>query len=150
MKENFIQAKIKIEKNEKNRPIQIISNKEDIIDIQIFNDEEKEKINNECKEFFSFQKEGEYTIKYYLKDEYSSCKALFSYCQILKEINLSNFNSENITDMSYMFNRCKNVTKINLSNFNTKNINKMIGMFQECENLKKMTSLILILKKLLI
>ena len=36
-----------------------------------------------------------------------------------------------------MFCRCKSLTKINLSNFNTQNVTDMNGMFYLCRSLKK-------------
>ena len=39
--------------------------------------------------------------------------------------------------MSYMFYGCSSLTNINLSNFNTNNVNDMSDMFFECKKLKK-------------
>ena len=50
---------------------------------------------------------------------------LFCGCQSLTNINLSNFNTQNVTDMSYMFSYCKSLTNLNLSNFNTQNVTDM-------------------------
>ena len=36
-----------------------------------------------------------------------------------------------------MFFRCESLTNINLSNFNTDNVTNMSDMFYECESLKK-------------
>ena len=55
---------------------------------------------------------------------------------IIKEINLSNFNTDNVTDMSNMFNRCLSLKEINLSKFNTDNVTNMGCMFFECSSLK--------------
>ena len=62
---------------------------------------------------------------------------MFSWCSSLININLSNFNTNNVTDMSWMFGRCLSLTNINLSNFNTNNVNNMWGMFYGCEKLTK-------------
>ena len=40
-------------------------------------------------------------------------------CSSLKELNLNNFNTDNVTNMSYMFYKCYSLKEINLSNFNT-------------------------------
>ena len=50
---------------------------------------------------------------------------MFANCNLLIDIDLSNFNSDNITNMNGMFAGCSSLTKINLSNFNT---NKVIDM----------------------
>ena len=38
--------------------------------------------------------------------------------------------------MSWMFFGCESLTNIDLSNFNTQNVMDMSGMFRECESLK--------------
>ena len=40
--------------------------------------------------------------------------------------------------MSYMFNGCKLLIKINLSNFNTNNLKDMSFMFNHCETLEEL------------
>ena len=57
-------------------------------------------------------------------------------CSSLTNINLSNFNTNNVTDMSGMFSGCKSLTNINLSNFNTNNVTNMICMFSGCSSLR--------------
>ncbi len=44
-------------------------------------------------------------------------RAMFSECKSLKNINLSNFNTTNVTDMSQMFKGCDFLKEINLSIF---------------------------------
>ena len=44
---------------------------------------------------------------------------IFSGCGLLTNINLSNFNTQNATDISFMFYECGTLTNINLFNFNT-------------------------------
>ncbi len=43
--------------------------------------------------------------------------------------NLSNFNTNNVINMSYMFFHCSSLTSLNLSNFNTNNVTNMNDMF---------------------
>ena len=62
---------------------------------------------------------------------------MFSRCSSLKELNLSNFNTNNVTDMSYMFSRCTSLTTLNLSNSNINNVTDMSSMFNGCSSLKK-------------
>ena len=50
---------------------------------------------------------------------------MFSGCNSLTNLNLSNFNTQNVTNMSFMFSECDSLTNINLSNFNTQNITNM-------------------------
>jgi len=44
---------------------------------------------------------------------------MFNGCSSLKDINLSNFNTQNVINMNAMFERCSSLKEINLSNFNT-------------------------------
>ena len=61
--------------------------------------------------------------------------SMFYYCESLINLNLSNFNTQNVTNMNYMFSHCKSLTNLNLSNFNTQNVTNMICMFSDCESL---------------
>ena len=56
-------------------------------------------------------------------------RSMFSYCSSLTSLNLSNFNTNNVTNMWYMFFHCSSLTSLNLSNFNTNNVNNMSWMF---------------------
>ena len=59
-------------------------------------------------------------------------------CKNLKQLNLSNFNTKNVLNMSYIFYNCKNLVNLDLSTFNTENVSDMAGMFYGCENTKKL------------
>ena len=54
--------------------------------------------------------------------------------QISKKLELIDFNTTNVTDMSHMFEKCEELTELNLSNFNTENVVDMSCMFIECRN----------------
>ena len=60
---------------------------------------------------------------------------MFLGCSSLTSLNLSNFNTWNVTDMRYMFGGCNHLTSIDLYNFNTANVNDMRYMFQGCNRL---------------
>ena len=55
--------------------------------------------------------------------------SMFEECSSLKELNISNFNTNNVTDMSDMFKGCK----LNISNFN---INPLAAPCAEAPALK--------------
>ena len=61
---------------------------------------------------------------------------MFFGCSSLKELNLNNFNTNNVTDMSCMFIGCSSLKELNLSNFNV-NANIYSMFFQCSEELKK-------------
>ena len=46
---------------------------------------------------------------------------IFYNCYSLKELNLFNFNTNNVIDISYMFCNCSSLKELNLFNFNTNN-----------------------------
>jgi surface protein len=56
----------------------------------------------------------------------------------LTSIDLSNFNTEKVTDMFFMFADCHSLTNLDLSNFNTENVTNMRGMFGGCEKLTRL------------
>lgn len=97
---------------------------------------EDQKINFE--KYHTFTEEGIYTIKYVLKDKIKSCKKMFLHCKYIKSIDLSNFNTEDVTDMSLMFINCLNLEEIEFGNFKTSKVTNMEGMFESCINLKSL------------
>ena len=62
---------------------------------------------------------------------------MFSECESLTNIALSNFYTQNVTNIVFMFCNCKSLTNLNLSNFNTQNVTNMGEMFSFCKSLKK-------------
>ena len=75
---------------------------------------------------------------------------MFYNCSSLTSINLSNFNTDNATDVNYMFDGCYSLTSINLSNFNTNNVTDMSHMFCNCSLLTSINLSTFILMMLLI
>jgi len=61
---------------------------------------------------------------------------MFYYCQGLQSIDLSSFNTSNVTNMSYMFYNCQGLQSIDLSSFNTSNVTNMNSMFGSCQGLQ--------------
>ena len=62
-------------------------------------------------------------------------KNMFSGC-LLEKLNLSNFDTNNVTDMSGIFSKCLAQKKIDLSNFNTYNFENMRFLFKNCHLLQ--------------
>ena len=50
---------------------------------------------------------------------------MFNDCEKLTSIDVSNFDTSYVTDMSNMFSYCYNLTSIDVSNFNTSNVTYM-------------------------
>ena len=60
---------------------------------------------------------------------------MFNDCSSLTSLDLSNFNTVNVKDMSLMFSGCSSLTSLNLSNFDTSNVTGIWGMFGGCSSL---------------
>ena len=54
---------------------------------------------------------------------------MFWGCSSLTNLNLSNFNADNITNMVSMYSECSSLTNLNLSNFNINNDTYRYAMF---------------------
>ena len=65
------------------------------------------------------------------KNSYS----MFYECENLTTLDVSNFNTSNVTAMNNMFNGCCKLTTLDLSNFDTSNVTAMNSMFNGCSNL---------------
>ncbi len=61
---------------------------------------------------------------------------MFYSCDKLKNINLTNVDTSNVTNMSYMFYSCHGLTELDLSSFDTSNVTSMKNMFYNSNNLK--------------
>ena len=60
---------------------------------------------------------------------------MFYSCEDIIEIDMTNFDTSLVTDMSYMFFNCVSLETLDISNFNTINVETMEYMFSFCSNL---------------
>ncbi len=67
------------------------------------------------------------SIKYYNTSNFTSMK--HSHCHKLTNLDISNLDTRNMTNMSLMFYYCKSLTSLDLSNFDTSNVTNMNNMF---------------------
>ena len=65
----------------------------------------------------------------------TNMKQMFQYCDALTSLDLSGFNTSNVTDMSNMFDSCSALTSLDLSNFNTSKVTNMKQMFEYSRSL---------------
>ena len=146
---NYIIAEIEIKDDDINKEIRIINSYEE--QMRTWNENRKSDFMNEeeikkCeirvgdkiipfKYFYKFNNKGIYNIKYSFKNYLTKANYMFSSCESLIKIDLSNFNTLNINNMIGMFRECKSLTNIDLSNFNTQNVTNMSEMFYRCEAL---------------
>jgi len=69
-------------------------------------------------------------------------KYMFFECFSLEELDISNFNTSHVTDMSYMFSKCLKLKKLNISYFITDSLLYKDYMLAQCpeEIIKKIKS----------
>ena len=60
---------------------------------------------------------------------------MFSNCESLTSLDLSSFDTGNVMQMQYMFCFCKSLTSLDLSSFDTGYVTQMDNMFYGCESL---------------
>ena len=63
---------------------------------------------------------------------------MFSGCESLTSLDLSSFDTRNVTNMDRMFCSCKSLTSLDLSSFDTKNVTNMDGMFIFCNSMTRL------------
>ena len=56
---------------------------------------------------------------------------MFCYCTDLTSLDLSSFDTSNVTNMDDMFRNCKSLTVLDLSSFGTGNVTDMANMLME-------------------
>ena len=71
-------------------------------------------------------------LEYLDLSQATSTACMFSGCKDLTSLDLSSFNTANVTDMRYMFDGCSSLIHLNVSPLNTANVTNMKGMFAEC------------------
>ena len=68
-------------------------------------------------------------VKIISNGKITRCCNMFAYCEKLEDIDLSNFDTKNVTDMYGMFHLCKSLKSIDLIKFDTSNVTSMENMF---------------------
>ena len=92
--------------------------------------------NTSCYRMFETFKGTELDLTNFDTNNITNTSFMFNKCYNLKHLNLSNFNTNNVRDMSYMFNELKSLEHLNLSSFDTSNVITTECMFCNCINLK--------------
>jgi surface protein len=60
---------------------------------------------------------------------------MFFGCNVVTSLDVSSFDTSNVTDMKYMFYRCNTVTNLDISSFDISNVTDMQHMFNECSEI---------------
>ena len=98
-----------------------------------------EKINvNSSKNKSDLKEPDLYIIKIIWNDIITSTDFMFSNCDKIIEIDLSNFNATKVNNMSNMFYGCTSLKSLNFSHFDTSNVINTESMFYKCSNLSSL------------
>lgn len=65
----------------------------------------------------------------------TSMNNMFAWCINLRQLDVSNFDTRNVFDMTCMFDTCRDLKTINLSSFDTSNVELAEAMFADCKSL---------------
>ena len=80
----------------------------------------------------------ENTIEISLEESLKSLACLFYSCSQINEIDLSNYDAINITNMKFMFFYCSSLTSIKFGDFKTNYVEDMSFMFTGCSELQSL------------
>ena len=83
---------------------------------------------------YNFNKEDNF-VELVWNERINDTKNMFSGCTSITEINLSNFDTSQVTSMDNMFEGCTSLTSIDLTNFKTSSVKRMTFMFSSCSSL---------------
>ena len=116
---NYIKAEIYIQEGDANKDTRIINSFENVKKEKKWNNKESDfkyanekEIMNRCQitindkpisfcYFYKFNQKGKYNIKYSFSNKLTNIGYMFYECNLLTNIDLSNFDTQNITIMSW-------------------------------------------------
>ena len=79
--------------------------------------------------------ESESEIKLIWNNNIESTKGMFYNCDDIVEIDMIQFDTSSVTDMSYMFALCQSLNSLNVNNLNTEKVETFENMFYNCKGL---------------
>ena len=131
---NLIKGKLEIKSNEINNKI-ILFNSDNNNEIDVYLNNKKINMIKESKKWiidYNFQKKGIYQFEIIFNYIINNMHGFFQKCSNIISLDLSNFNSSNVTKMSHMFNECIRLKEIKgINKLNTIQVTKMNSMFKE-------------------
>ena len=169
-KQNIIEGELDIKVNDINDGV-LLFNRKDIKGIEVYLNNKQVNLKNKDEKWiidYNFKKDGRYKFKIIFNNAIEDLTTFFFKCLNLYSIDLSNFDTSNITSMrslfnscSYLreikgliklktnnvsnmrclFNLCKELQYLDLSNFDTSNVIDMSYMFNECNKLREIRGL---------
>ena len=105
------------------------------------NEEKDNKLNNDTwrKIYINPEENQEInTVKLIWNSTVPTMQLMFQFLNNIIEVDLSNFDSSEVTDMAFMFQGCHSITSINFQNFNSSLVTTMECLFFQCFNLKEL------------
>ena len=79
--------------------------------------------------FYSCNNIIEMNLSHFDTSQVTDMGYMFAFCSALVSFDLSNFYTSQVTDMTFMFEYCSKLVSFDLSNFNTSQVTNMNGMF---------------------
>ena len=88
---------------------------------------------NSCRKMFNGCWDiTEIDLSNFDSSEVTNMESMFYFCTSLTSLDLSNLDTSKVRDMENMFSCCWSLTSLNLSTFNTSQVKNMHGMFSSC------------------
>ena len=88
--------------------------------------------------FFTLTNVTSLDLTYFDTSNVTDMSHFFQDCKKITSLDLSNFDTSNVTNMFHMLSNCMSLESINLTNINTSKVTTMQNMFQNCWNLLKL------------
>ena len=88
--------------------------------------------------FYNFKAIEEIDATDFDTSQVTNMSYMFYYCEKLEAMDVSGFVTNNVTTMSYMFYYCYSLNILDVSNFNTSNVTDMSYMFYYCSSINEL------------
>ena len=85
------------------------------------------------KMFYQCDKIIEINLSKFNTSQVTDMSNMFAWCGLLSSLDISNIDTSKVINMGYIFYRCTDLNSLNLSNFNTLKVNNSALMFAEIE-----------------
>ena len=91
-----------------------------------------------CRNMFYVYKGTEIDLSNFDTSLVTDMSSMFDNCSNLTSLDLSKLDTGNVTTMNEMFNGCRAFTSLDISTFDTKSLTDMSEMFYDCTNLQSL------------
>ena len=133
--ENYKQFQVYIDGKVQSKSTAVYALNNEINDIKIiFNNP----ISTANKMFYQGENIIEINLTKFDTSQVTNMNSMFSSCSSLISLDLSNFNTSQVINMNSMFSNCSSLISLNISNFDTSQVIDMGSMFKRCSSLKSL------------